>query len=218
MKQRLEVPVDIEKTFEKFKYPNFKWKWGTWLSVVSTLITFIFFVFPKINEGNIDKRRIILFLAIAIGPFILFSCLPWLFKAIRVSKERLKYYPQIWNVWQFQHKNIAEMRTEMANLLQNAYITQFFEIEKASFEKGRLYILLLKNKKNDLKVEDSVEVIDQEDGKWMGRFKISEVREKVYYAYGIEQIDPVWLGYVIGKQELDVLPHMIAVRCVGGQK
>jgi hypothetical protein len=65
-------------------------------------------------------------------------------------------------------------------------------------------------------IEDRVEIIDTEDGMSMGQFKVTEIRTDVYYAEEIGHIDPVWSGYIRGKGETEVIPHMIAMHIPRG--
>ena len=60
-------------------------------------------------------------------------------------------------------------------------------------------------------VGDIVDVLDQDDNKFMGRFKVTESRENDYYAEGIINIDALWLGYVRQQGETTVIPHMVAI-------
>jgi hypothetical protein len=61
-----------------------------------------------------------------------------------------------------------------------------------------------------------VEVIDYRDGKTMGRFRVTEVRQEEYYAEGISYVDPVWSGLVRERGETTVTPWMIAMHPQGG--
>jgi hypothetical protein len=217
MKTQDEFSNNLEKIFEELKYPQFQWKLGTWITVVSSLATVIVFVHPGITAGNVDPRRWLLFASIAVAPFLLLSCLPWLFKAYLVSNKRISYYSQLFGVWKFQTKTITEMRTTIANLLRSGMDVQSFEIEKASFEKEHLYVILRKNLKHELNIGELIQVLDRADNKWMGQFEITEIRHEVYFARGINDVDPVWSGYVRERHEIGVVPDMIAVRLVGGQ-
>jgi len=52
----------------------------------------------------------------------------------------------------------------------------------------------------------------------MGLFCITEVRSKEYYAKGIKDIDPNWLGFHVEHGEQRILPGLAAFPLLKGEK
>jgi hypothetical protein len=44
----------------------------------------------------------------------------------------------------------------------------------------------------------------------MGLFRVTEVRSDEYYAKGVRNIDPLWMGHLRKRQETSLLPSMVA--------
>lgn len=71
---------------------------------------------------------------------------------------------------------------------------------------------------HEMALGDNFEIVDRKDNMPMGQFQVTEVRDKVYYAYGISHVDPIWLGYVQERGEIGVMPNIVAIHIPkGGQ-
>lgn len=193
-----------------FNWPKFQWRMGLLFTIASFLLTSILLIFPNLSEGRFSCYRIFLIVFMIVGPFIIISVLPWLFKVVLTITKRVDYYPALLEISKTQQQDLTNMRNAIAELLQNIPKSITFEIKRASFTNGKLYILLRKSDGNMI-IGDRVEIIDTEDGMSMGQFKVTEIRMDVYYAEEIGHIDPVWSGYIREKGETEVIPHMKAI-------
>jgi hypothetical protein len=199
-------------------WPRFHWRLSSWLTIVSVLLAAIFLLFPSISEGKSIIERILLGVIIALSPLILFSLVPWLYASGIVIVGRIRYYPKLSELLKIEQRDLTEIRNVMAELVQKLFKANTFEIQKAAFTNGKLYIILRKKTNSGLDIGDSVEVIDDKDGMSMGQFVVTEIRDEVYYAEGISHVDRLWLGYVREKGEITVIPHMVAIHIPhGGQ-
>jgi len=86
---------------------------------------------------------------------------------------------------------------------------RLLEIDWATYQ-GDKFIIALKNRsKLNIKKGNKISVFDKRDTVPMGQFEITEVRDDKYYAIGIKNIDPVWLGYVKRVGETRAVPYYI---------
>lgn len=202
----------------ELNWPEFKWRVGTWLTIASTLLSFAIFIFPSLSQNQFDGQRIPVAVLVALLPFLLVSAFPWLLKVGQVAAVRAKLYPRLMGMWRTQGRDLAEIKGAMAEFVQHSVRACIFDVERASYTKGRLYVLVARQTGHEMAVGDDLEVIDREDNVSMGQFQVTEVREKVYYACGISYVDPVWLGYVQERGEIGVMPNIVAIHIPkGGQ-
>lgn len=109
-------------------------------------------------------------------------------------------------------EKLPEMMAAVLSFGRSAQPERVFEIGRASYEGERVFIALRKGPGRALSAGTPLDVLHTEDGLVMGAFTVSEIRSEEYYAVGrVREVDPVWVGMLVERGEMTMLPHMIAV-------
>lgn len=209
--------TEKEMTVRELLWPKPQWRATTYLTMVSVLLAIVLFVIPGLSEGSFDRHRILIVVIIIVIPFVVFTGIPWLYKAIRTIVKRVTYYPEIQRVYLETKKDFMELHKAMTGYLISQIDCHKLDIQLAAFKDGKIYLILLRKAEVDIKLGDVVEVIDSRDYQSMGQFRITEIRSEVYYAEGVSHVDKLWLGYVKIHGETKFLPNMIALRIPRGE-
>ena len=208
--------AEVETVVREFSWPKLHWRATTYFTVVSGLLTILLFAFPGLSEGRFDQYRILIAVLIIIFPFILFTGIPWLYRAIPTIVKRVIYYTEIRRGYLETKKEFTELQKTMAEYLMNQIYCHKLEINLAGFKDGKIYLLLLRKPEVNIEIGDIVEVIDSRDYMTMGQFKITEIRSEVYYAEEASHVDKLWLGYVKEHGETKFSPNMTALHVPQG--
>ena len=208
--------AEVETVVSELSWPKLHWRATTYFTVVSGLLTILLFAFPGLSEGRFDQYRILIAVLIIIFPFILFTGIPWLYRAIPTIVKRVIYYTEIRRGYLETKKDFTELQKTMAEYLMNQIDCHKLEINLAGFKDGKIYLLLLRKSEVNVELGDIVEVIDSRDYMRMGQFKITEIRSEVYYAEEASHVDKLWLGYVKERGETKFSPNMTALHIPRG--
>lgn len=208
--------AEVETVVSELSWPKLHWRATTYFTVVSGLLTILLFAFPGLSEGRFDQYRILIAVLIIILPFILFTGIPWLYRAIPTIVKRVIYYTEIRRGYLETKKDFTELQKTMAEYLMNQIDCHKLEINLAGFKDGKIYLLLLRKSEVNVELGDIVEVIDSRDYMRMGQFKITEIRSEVYYAEEASHVDKLWLGYVKERGETKFSPNMTALHIPRG--
>lgn len=208
--------ADRGKLSPELNWPKFQWNVTKWLTIASFLIGALLLIFPGWSEGKFDEYRILVAVLIIMSPFLLFTAFPWICKVSTVTARRLRCYPKLLETSKGQGRDLKAMNKMIVDFIQNHINSNSFEIVRSAFTNEKLYILLARQSGKEMVVGNIVEVLHKKDNMLMGRFKVTELREKVYYAEGISHVDPLWLGYVRKQGEIQIQPHMIAIHVPNG--
>lgn len=203
--------------FGELSWPKPQWRVTRYLTMVSTLLAIVVFVIPGLSAGNLDRHRIIITIAVIVIPFVVFTAIPWIYRAIRIIGKRVIYYPEIRRVYQETRKDSMELQKAMTEYVMNRIGSNKLEIQLAAFKDGKIFLALLRRAEIDIRVGDVVEVIHKTDYKSMGQFKITEIRSGDYYAEEAGHIDRLWRGHLKIQGETRLLPNMIAIRIPRGE-
>lgn len=212
----------MDKLIPELWWPKFKWHFNVWQTIVLAWLAYVLSVFPGMMEGRSAGYRVLVGVLIFLSVFLLIMTIQWLFTAGRTIVRRVIFYPKLMETYNVERRDLTEINEALTEsntelhktgvyLLQNHFNARSFEIRKAAFTKGRIYILLARKSGYKMVVGDIVDVIDQEDNRFMGRFKVIELRENDYYAVGTGKIDGLWSGYVREQGETEVMPRMVAI-------
>ena len=209
--------TEKEMATRELSWPKLQWRATLYLTIVSVLLAIVLFVAPGLSEGRFDKNRILIGVIIIVIPFVVFTGIPWLYKAIRTIEKRIIYYPEIQRAYLETKKDFTEIHKAMTGYLMNQIGCHKLEIQLAAFKDGKIYLMLFRKSGVEIKLGDVVEVIDSRDYKSMGQFRITEIRSEAYYAEEASHVDKLWLGYVKMHGETRFLPNMIALRPPKGE-
>jgi hypothetical protein len=209
--------TEKEIAARELSWPKLQWRATLYFTIVSVLLAIVLFVAPWLSEGRFDKNRILIAVIIIVIPFVVFTGIPWLYKAIRTIVKRVIYYPEIQRVYLDTKKDFMELHKAMTGYLMNEIGCHKLEIQLAAFKDGKIFLILLRKAEVDIKLGDVVEVIDSRDYQSMGQFRITEIRSEVYYAEEARHVDKLWLGYVKIHGETKFLPNMIALHIPRGE-
>lgn len=197
-------------------WPKLHWRLTPYFTGVAVLLAIILFMFPRLSEGRFDQYRIFVAILIILFPFIFFTGIPWLYRAIPTIVQRVIYYAEIRRVYLETRKDYKELQKTMVEYLMNQVECYKLEINLAGFKDGKIYLLLLRKSGVNIELGDMVEVIDSRDYKLMGQFKITEIRSTVYYTEESRYVDKVWMGYIKERGETRLSPYMTALHIPRG--
>lgn len=200
----------------ELNWPKLRWRVTRNLTIVMGLLAIILFIFPSLTEEKSNEYRILVAVLIILIPFIFFTAIPWSYEAMRVTIRRVRRYPRLLGISKGEWSALTKLQKSMAEYLMNQIKHHGFEIELVAFRKGKLYILIAKQSATDLNMGDVFEVIDYVDPKPMGQFKVTEIRDELYYAEGINRVDKLWMGYVQKYGETKCNPDMVAIHIPEG--
>lgn len=209
--------TEREMTFGELSWPKPQWRVTRYLTIVSTLLAIVVFVIPGLSGGDLESRRIVIAVIVIVIPVVVFTGIPWLYRAIRVIVKRVSYYSEIRRIHLETRKDFMELQKAMTGYLMNQVGRDELEIQLAAFKNGKIFLLLSRKAEVNIELGDVVEVVDNRDYKSMGQFRITEIRSEVYYAEEVSHVDKLWLGYVKIRGETRFLPNMIAIRMPGGE-
>lgn len=139
------------------------------------------------------------------------------------AHNRVRSYPRLHHRAHRDAKELGETVKELAQVRESRRhagdLIRFmrrlvaelaFELTKARYDRGKLYIVLKFKEGPKLSEGDILVVVDMVDGFVMGRFTVTEERGDGYYAVSEPSVDPVWLGDIRQAGEVTVLPSMYA--------
>ena len=191
-----------------FDWPMWKIRWFNWISIISLLFALTIFLMPQMNDENKSNYRVILVLSLLVGPVLMQTFL-WIAKVFLVIYKRIIIFPCLYSSYQNTQCRLLEVEQHFAHYALNN-TTHMLEIVMISYHDKQLYLSLKKNSTLNLNKNDMITVIDKNDFYCMGQFKVTEIRTDVYYAVGTKLIDPVWLSFVMRKEEVEMTPNLVA--------
>jgi len=155
--------------------------------------------------------RYTILLPLLLSP-ILVPNIIWLICSVMIILKRIICYPKLYNITVQKLSDIIKLKDSIIKLSESIESNNTFEITSATcYEKNLLYIAIRKNNNKKLEKFDNILTLDRKDGKIMGLFQITEVKENEYYAEEKSNIDPLWKGYVKQNGEISMIPNIIAI-------
>jgi hypothetical protein len=191
-------------------FPKFKLNYYLFLALIPALYTSALYFFPQlINDPGLLQTRINLGVFFILFPFLLIGII-WVIKLGIVSIKRIVKYQYVIERVKLLKDDIKQLHKEFFNFIYEGRFIIEFEITSAYIYNSNPYIIIKKIKSTQLKKGDILEVMDYIDGKIMGSFEISQVRQNEYYAKNKGKIDAVWLGYIISTKGSSINPNLKA--------
>ncbi len=178
------------------------------LAVISSFLGLASFLITSRQDDL--KLRIGLSVVILVATYILIQAFLLVAKIIFVIYKRINYYPSLYNLYKNAHSRLREVEQEFVSYVSNSTKRYMFEIARTTYQGNQLYLSLKKKDTFNLNVNDVIIVIDKNDLYYMGQFKVTEIRTDIYYAVGTKHIDPVWLSFVMRKEEVEMTPNLVA--------
>lgn len=208
--------MDQEALPADLKWPKLQWRSKMCLAIIPFLLSLIVFFYPRLlQEAGLQQMRIALGISLLLAA-VLVPTFEWLWRVGHVMHRRVYYYPQLYRRAQREIAELDQTKRYLYYLAQMIGAERTFEIAKAAYREGKLYIVVNKRGGAKLNEGDVLLAIHKKDALPMGWFKLIEVRDREYYAIGESSIDPVWLGFVQKKGEVEVMPHMAAIYLAQG--
>ncbi len=193
-----------------FHKPKIKWRYDIYWSAIPFILSIITFIFPDIINKYIHLQNNLL-----LGAFLFFSpvYLPVVFFLIRLvlcSIQRSANYPRLYACAELAILNYDHLRNEYFDIITKLNEKNEVEIIKAGIDRGKIYVVFKKKKHRIIQNNEKIAIIHKEDGLLLGIFSISEIRTEEVYAKEYTNIDPVWFGYLMQKQETVITPNLAA--------
>ncbi|MCI0488132.1 MAG: hypothetical protein L0229_16210 [Blastocatellia bacterium] len=167
-----------------------------WLTAVGALIGILLLVVPSLVKQVLWIR---LFVAIICStlPLLIFVFIHSV-KVLFVALERLRHYDYLYEAYEKATEEVQRAQEMILYLLRELTSGRRFEIEKVLYYDQEVYIIVGKKrgKGRKLEVGNNLIVMNLWNGTIMGKFEVSEVRQKDYRARNTGYISPVWLGYI----------------------
>jgi hypothetical protein len=218
MKDHLPDSVQNFHGFPTLDLPKIKWDSMMWLTVIPFLLSFLPFVFPKLlTDLSLTKLKFIIVIPLFLAPLLVpLTC--WILKTIIVINRRARIYPSLYLHSQNTSLEIEQLRKSYYDFTNTINKEKEFEIIKVGHEKNKLLIVVRKRKSPKIAKNDLLNVLHKKDGLLMGIFQVVEIKSKEFYAIGIRNIDPVWLGFVLQEGEVNINPYLAAVLFNKGER
>ncbi|MBD0370283.1 MAG: hypothetical protein ICV60_05570 [Pyrinomonadaceae bacterium] len=201
------------------EWPQVQWRLGNnLLSIISSLFGLFIFIFPYLNEKEFPlKFRLLIGLPLLLTPVII-PIVIWLCGTGRVAYLRCIYYSPLQQRIQHHANELMDTKKALFSVVEHDIESREFEIMRAKYEQGKLYIALKRRKSPKLATGDTLIAIHKEDGLAMGQFEVTEERSGEYHAIGVKGIDGLWLGFMKEHGETALLPYMTAIYRPSGEK
>jgi len=199
------------------KWPKLQWQPMMWLSLIPFALSFVVFFVPILAEERLKSQRILIGVVLLLMPVIVPIC-TWLWRASRITYQRTINYSLLHDRALWYSEELFHARKDIFAILQSSLGGRLFEITRARYEQGLLYIALNKNKSTKLIEGNIVMVVHKFDGMSMGQFEVTEVRTNEYYAVGVRSIDPLWLTRMEQQGEISLIPNMAAIYLPRGER
>jgi hypothetical protein len=161
------------------------------------------------------KLRIIIGIGIATLP-LLADIFRWGFSTIGVMIQRVQIYPRLQKDYYELQSQFDELKDSFFRLAMKG--TKVYEIISAKNQRGSLFIALRTKEGDSLSHGQRIIIIDKSDQTYMGQFEVVEDFPGGYYARGMKDIDPVWLGYIHEYGESKMMPNVVGISIpIGGE-
>jgi hypothetical protein len=211
--------MNQDSPLPNLKWPQWQWGWGNnVLSIISSLLGLAVFIFPSLSESGFPlKFRLLIGIPLLLMPIII-PILIWLSKTSRVVYLRCIYYSPLRQRAQQHADELMDTRKALFSIVKHDIESLEFEIMRAKYDHGKLYIALKRRKSLRLTKGDTLIAIHKDDGLAMGQFEITEERTGEYLAIGVKGIDRLWLSYMKNQGETALLPYMAAIYRPLGEK
>jgi hypothetical protein len=216
MKDMKTHPIGQEPLPPDLKWPRVQWRINLWLDLISVLLAFIVLFWPGLVQEGLEHIRFLVGIPLLLVP-LLVPVLPWLCKVSYVVCRRAHYYPTLRQRAQREIDKLNEMEKNLFDIALTSSAGHLFEIARAGCYEDKLWIVLNKPKSPKLAEGDALLVAHIEDGRAMGLFEVTQVRDTEYYAIGISSVDALWWGYVRQQGEVTIMPHMAAIHVPQGE-
>lgn len=209
--------IDQEPLPPDLKWPRLRWRTHLWLlDLISFLLALIVLFWPGLVQEELKYIRFLVGIPLLLVP-PLAPVLGWLWSAVGMIRRRVHYYPILRLRAQWAIDELDEMSRNLFYIVQAINHGPIFEIARAAYQQGKLYIALNKRKSAKLVEGDTLLVVHRGDARAMGLFEVTDVCDREYYAIGASNIDPLWLGYVQQQGEVTIVPHIAAIHLPQGE-
>ena len=198
-------------------WPKVEWKAGIFLAIIPFLLSFVIFFYPPIaTDPNLQSLRFLIGIPLLVSP-LLFPLFLWSWRTINVAIMRLRLYPVVYAGGQRSNEQIEQLRREYYALAVVSNSSNIYEISRAAYIQGKLYISIAKKRSRRVSEGETFAVLHKDDGLLMGLFEVKEIRENDVYALGVSNVDPLWLGYIIQRGEAEINPSLLAIYVPRGE-
>lgn len=175
---------------------TFKWPTAAWLlTAFSALIAAFLLLVPDATRLSLSVRATLCILLLIV-PVILFASRHG-FRLLCIFIARGHQYPELHSAManlQNERDRAFAVVTALINERQNA---RALRISYCYYYESTPIIALKRKQGLRAKVGDILTVVDRETGRPLGKFRISDDGGDHYLAKGAEDIDPLWLGYIV---------------------
>ncbi len=177
-------------------YPPLYWPTsGWWLTAFGALIGALLLLFPNSTGLSLAERIELCFL-LAIAPAIFVASVHG-FRLARVFISRARQYAEL-------HRVIYDLKKERDRafgavnaLVREREEERAFRIAHCYYYQSTPMIVLQRKRGLRANVGDSLTVVDRDTGRALGLFRVTDDGGDGYQAKGTEDIDPLWLGYMV---------------------
>lgn len=191
-------------------WPSWRLDINWWLTIISFILGFLVFFFPKIEDNEFKRIRIGIGVFLLALPFLL-PLIIWCWRSFEIALQRIASYPILFEQQQRSIQELYDAKKSIFEIAINKRAKNAFELLNARVERDTLYISIKKNSAQKLSAGDVLVVIHKDDYKLMGVFQVSEVLSGSYHARAKSNIDALWISYLYEKGESNFMPNMVAI-------
>jgi hypothetical protein len=189
-----------------------RWTWGKAETFLGTAMAIAWFA-SSVVFGLFSHRlwiRFAIAAALLLIPSLLWLAILYLVRLLVAERRRLSEYDwrcsereDLLGQLQKGDSELANLRRQNAALMQRLYAERRFEIDRVFLSGGIVHLAFRKKRGRRLDAGRTMCVIDMTDQKTLGFFIVSEERTDEYYASGVRELDPLWLGLMMQSKQLE---------------
>jgi hypothetical protein len=206
--EKMDLQVSEDGLPSLIALPKIRWRSEFWLALIPFVLGGLGIFLPQCPK--------ILAILLLLAPLYL-PIVEYAYNLGKVGIQRVKHYPKTHLIAQQAIKDAGNCRIQYAQLAMKSDEMKIFEITEATYNQFTEMCLSLKKKRSPAVTHgDRFVVVDMSDQYLMGTFGVVDIQSQTIYVKAVEQLDPVWAGYVKASTRMTSFPNMRAILVTQG--
>jgi hypothetical protein len=179
----------------RLDYPNLRWPdSGWWFTIIGTLVGLLLLVAPDATNQSF-RIRLLACVGITLLPAsVILAIYP--LRIALVRGRRLQQYDALHSTISNLQGEVAKSATAIQALVQEREDRRAFKIEYCYFYESTVVVAISRRQGIRLQAGSKLIVVDQSEWRNLATIQITGSNGKCYLAKGLDDFDPLWLGYI----------------------